>query len=486
MRDKLWKGGVEIADEKYLLKVSKDKLKAILVPKGDAEEEGGTQQIDNFEALRAEIEGEGVVFGLLPEPELLENGAWLVAKGEPAENGENATVKAHVNPSVVRAPKMKDPEKDRVDYRELGSIVNVVAEQLLLEKKPPTEGKPGKNVLDVLIQPKAGKDIRMKSGPGVTLSEDGLKLFSKVDGKFVMADGKPCVFSEHIVNSDIDMSIGNITFIGKSLVIQGAVLPGFKVKCRGDISIARGINNAIIMAGGNIDIKGGILGPQSKVLAKGDIFVDFVENGPTIETKSSLNIVDVAIQANVRVGKELHATKGKGIIIGGKYVVAGSMHVKELGSDAEIKTEVSVGINPELEERKRALAENMEIWPKKMSEILKNLSTLKQMKKQCGGKLPPDKVELMNKLNGVLPQVMEQVNNLTEEEEKIKAELDVAIDESVYVYNKAYPNVIVSIGKAVRTLTAEEQAVVIHMDKSSLQIHLQGLSEAEMEEAVQQ
>ncbi len=474
----LIKNGAEIFDGQFILKLSKDRMKAVILPR---DEEMGEVAV-NKDRLKIELESQGVVYGILNDPEPLERGGFCVAKGKPPQHGEDAKVKMHVKPSVVRAPKMKDPEKDRVDFRELGNIVNVSKDRLLLEKVLATNGTPGKDVLGEDIAAKPGKDRKLKVGPGVYLTEDEMKVFAKFDGKFLMADGKPSVFSEHSVTGDVDMSVGNIAFGGTELIISGEVLPGFSVKCRGNISIGKGVNNSSAMAGGSLAVRGGVIGEEATLRAKGDIKVDFVENGPKIETAEDLIISDFIVQGKAKVGKKMTALKGKGAIIGGKYVIGGSMYVKELGSDAEINTEVSVGIIPTLQAKKQKLEEDLALWSGRMNELIKNISALEKMKKDEGGKLPDDKQAQLEKYKSVMPKAMNRVNSLNEMNRKMEEELEQMVNECVYVYNILYPGVTIRIGSAIRTITAEEEQAVAYFDKTSRQIFVRKLSREEREE----
>lgn len=472
--NKLFKGGVEILGGTFILKVSKDKLKAVVLPKGESE--GG--EVD-MAGLRPELEGNGITFGLLPQPELLKSGLFCVAKGQPAADGEDAKIKMHVKPCVVRAPKKKDSNKDEVDYRELGSIVNVTKDKLLLEKIPATEGKAGRDIFGEPIPPKTGKDRKLKGGAGVYLTEDEMKIFSKLDGKFVMADGKPSVFGEHMVTGDVDLSIGNIAFGGSNLIINGEVKAGFSVKCRGDISVAKGVNSASVMAGGNLLVRGGIVGQDARLRAKGDIDIDFLENGPAVDAGADFIVNDFIVQGKIKVGKKMTALNGKGAIIGGKYVIGGSMYVMELGSDAEIPTEISVGIVPSLQAQKQKLDEDLQLWSDRMNEIIKNISTLEKMQKEAGGKLPEERTELLKKYKGAMPKAMEMVNTLTEQTKAMEEELEQMVNECVYVYGKAFPGATIKIGSAVRMITAEEEQIVIHFDHTSRQIFVRKMTREE-------
>ncbi|HIJ78077.1 MAG TPA: DUF342 domain-containing protein [Deltaproteobacteria bacterium] len=474
VNEKLLKGGVEIQDGAYLLRVSRDRLQAVVTLKDIKE----AVQLD-FAKLKNDLKENGIEFGVLPEPEAGGSSSFLVAKGKAPVPGENSKVKLHVKPSVVHVPKRKNPDKDEVDFRELGNIVNVAKDTLLVEKIAPTLGKAGMDVFGVGLPAKPGKDRNLKSGKGVRLSEDSMKIYADLDGKFVMAEGKPSVFGEHAVSGDVDMSVGNIVFGGSKLIIAGEVLSGFSVKCRGDIVIQQGVNNAFVMAGGDLYVASGTVGEDAVLRAKGNVTVDFVENGPHIETAGKLIVNDFLVQIDAKVGKDVIATKGKGTIIGGKFIVAGSIHVVDLGSDAEIMTDISVGMIPSLQAKKIKLDEEFVTWSDRLNEVLKNISALDKMKKDMGAGFPEDKAVLLKKCQGFMPKAMDKVNDLTEANNQLAEELGQMINERIYVYGTLFPGVVVKIGSLARTITLEEQEVVVFFDKEVHQILVRKMTREE-------
>lgn len=473
--EKLIKGGVDIQNDAFLLKVSKERLLAVAVPKDAKEEVALDQQL-----LARELDENGISFGLLPEPQPLDDGSFCVARGQAPQPGEDAKVKLHVKPAVVRAPKMVDPDKDQVDYRELGNIVNVVKDMLLVEKLPPTLGKAGKDVFGTGMPAKPGKDRKLKCGSGAYLSDDESRIYAKYDGKFVMADGKPSVFEEHIVRGDVDLSVGNIAFGGTGLLVQGEVLPGFSVKCRGNVTIRKGVNNAFVMAGGYLTVLGSVVGEETVLRAKGNVTVDFMENGPRVETASDLIVNDYLVQCKALIGRNLVARgKGKGVVIGGHYVMGGSMYVKGLGSEAEITTHVSVGIVPSLQAKKQKLDEELQLWSDRLNEIIKNISALEKMKKESVADFPPERADLLQKYTTAMPKAMDRVNALTEQAKVMEEELSKMVTESVYIHGKLYPGITITIGGISRTITTEEDCCVAYFDQPTRQIFVRKMSREE-------
>jgi hypothetical protein len=468
----------KICDGKYALQLSKDKLKLIL-----ALNEADDFEPGDWKDVVAMAMAAGVCHGFNEEmPSFDEDGKSVIAAGTSAQHGEKAKVRPIVRPAVVQT---KDDEGEsrsgRRDFRELGNIVNVPEDQLLLEKIPATAGIPGRNVFGEEIPAKDGKDVIIKCGHGVSLSEDGLRVMSTVKGKFVMAEGKPTVLEEHIVNSDVDLSVGNITFSGKQLIITGQVLPGFKVKCMGSIDISEGVNNAEIVAGADLKITGGLLGEDCSVRVWGDMTVDFCENTGPIETRGAMTITDFVVQGNMRVEKDLRALSGKGALIGGRYILGGSLYALELGSDAEVHTEIVVGLNPSLEHKKTKIEEAKAIWPPRLTEMLKDITALSTMKKNEGQGFSEANAEKLKKLNIMMPKVMEANNQLSELEEKLDKEIEKAATQCVYVLGRLNAGVQVTIGKGSRIFTTQEERVVIEFDRQKQAIHARGMTPEERE-----
>ncbi len=473
----LAKRPIKVCGDEYVLCLSKDRLTLTLELNN-----ASVFDKEDWPAILKGAEEHGAVHGLLKEIPAMQGGSAVIATGTPPQHGEKARIRPVVRPEIINAAgSSQDTSKGRVDFRELGKIVNVPEGQLLLEKIPATPGVNGRDILGSDIKAKDGKPIIIKCGAGVELSDDGIKLTAITTGKFVMENGKPAVLEEHVINSDIDMSIGNVTFSGKQLTITGAVGPGFKIKCMGSVTINGGVNNAEVIAGESLTIRGGLIGEESLVKCWGDLDVDFCENTGHIETKGDMVLQDFIVQGDFRVGKNLTAIKGKGALIGGKYILGGSLHVLELGSDAEVVTEVIVGLNPSLEARKIKIDAAKEVWPPRLTAMLKDITALSAMKKEQGKGFSPENAAKLKDLNVKMPKVMDVTNQLTLREEKLDVDIDQAANECVFVHNILYPGVSATIGSAIRVVNVEEKGVVIEFEKSNRRIHIRSMTEDDRE-----
>ena len=463
--NKLFKEGVEVDNGRFVLKVTNDRLRAFL----ETTAPEVTEEPDLF-LLKDEL----AEHGLLPEPQPIKDkeGTFDVATGMPAENGKDAVIKHHITiSSKATAPKRKNSgSREEIDHRELHHLINVRQGQLLAEKLPHTPGKPGKDVFGAVISAKDGKDIPLNCGQGVDLSDDGSRLIAKTDGEYRLTNGKSEVFDKYLVRGNVDMSVGNIAFGGLLLTIKGNVLPGFKVKCRGDINIGGEVNNAMVTAGGELTVKRGIVGRHARIKSRYNISAAIIEEGPMVQSKAgSLTVTDHIIQSRIYVAGDIVVTLGKGYVRGGQYMAGGSFYAMELGSEGEVNTEVTVGIGPELQQKKLTLEQENPIWQDRMTKVNRYIDGFKRLKKRRG-KLEPEQNGILEQLQKVATIIARQLAGLKELQNQIHQKLDRHYTEGVYISSRLFPGVTSRIGNATRIFTEPVKGVVIYQDLTTRQI----------------
>ncbi|MFO7761453.1 MAG: DUF342 domain-containing protein [Thermodesulfobacteriota bacterium] len=463
------------------LVISDDKLQAFISLAG---EESSFDSL-NWPELWNKVREQGVVYGLLEEPEQVDAKTVLIARGKPPESGKDAffqiVVKTGTGSNVSNDGKKTD---SRVDHRELGHIVNVRKGQLLLKKIVATEGEPGKDVFGNEIKVKKGKDRRLKAGKGVELSEDGMEARAAVQGEFILNDKKPFVYEEHEINGDIDLSTGNVRFSGVFLRISGQILPGFRVECLGSITIGQGVNNATVISDKSVTINGGVVGSDSVIKALESIKVDFCENTGLLETKGDLELTDFIVQGHVRVGRDIKALQGKGAIIGGDCIAGGSIYSLELGSDGEAVTRVTAGMNTVIEKRKAKIEQIRKTLRPKLNEYLKSINTLSEMKKEQGKAFTEDNARALASMNKILPKLTDKDSALCEKEEELEQDIKKGLNQRVYVFGILYPGVKVTIANVSRVIDSMESSVVLEYMKKQQKIHIRPLTDEEKQRKI--
>ena len=261
-----------------------------------------------------------------------------IASGKLAVNGKDAEIKPLVESAQSRILRPKKREDGSVDMRDLGDIVCVKVGDPLAKKIPPTKGKIGYTVTATPLTPEPGCDIPLVSGEGTSISSSNQNVLvsEKVGLPKVIANGMEV--DEVYKIKDVTVASGNINFTG-SVIIDGDVNEGMKVVASGDITIGGFVESAIIKAGGDITISGGIIGRKHdiekttvtdvtmsvNVHAKGSIYAKYcqyaeISCSKDVRIENQLLHSLLNIQGGLKVGSE---DKSNGKIIGG-YIKAGT------------------------------------------------------------------------------------------------------------------------------------------------------------------
>ena len=294
----------------------------------------------------------------------------VVAQGKAAINGEHTQFEKLVADMVDRHPHVY--EDGWVDYRDLGDLVVVKAGTPLLRRIPPTNGEPGFDVLDTPLTPKPGTNWPFAPGlKGVEPAPgDPELLVASVTGQPVMVSHGVKV-DPNIVLPHVDLATGNVKFDG-AVNIKGDVKDGLKVTSTGDVVVGGAVLAGEIEAGGNVTIKGGVIGHSeynghasgrnswfsAKVVAKGSIQARYAENA-FLQADGDVVLDDYAMHSEITALN--HVTIGKpgtkkGRCIGGHTRAGITIRVAESGSGAGATTVLQAGTNPLMEEEMTELA----------------------------------------------------------------------------------------------------------------------------------
>ncbi len=272
----------------------------------------------------------------------------IIAKGTAPENGEDARISFEFQASKIVGRSIEGT--DRVDYKERATIQNVKEGDLLATKIPATSGNDGVDVFGTIKAAEPGKDKTLTSAGNVSISDDGLEYTAEIDGMVTLiGDDKIGVFKQYDISGDVDYSTGNLTMDG-TLNIQGWIRSGFVVRASGDISVGKGIEDATVEAGGNLELRGGIVGKEEgKVSVTGDIQAHFIENAQ-VYAGGNIVVRDAIMRSSVSTKGSVAVTAGKGRVLGGSVMAAKRVEAKQLGSRAGVHTLVDVGTDAKAHE----------------------------------------------------------------------------------------------------------------------------------------
>lgn len=363
-----------------------------------------------------------------------------VARGVKPVQGTDAKVEYYFNTNLAAHPEEK--EDGSVDYYNLNLINHCKAGDILARLIPEDPGQYGMTIQGVKIKPREVKRTTLKFGNNIALSEDRLTITSKVNGH-VMLVGTDVFVSNVYEVENVDNSTGNITYEG-CVQVNGNINSGFEVHASGNIIVKGVVEGALVEAGGDITISGGMKGMGRGILrAGGNVVSKFIENA-TVEAGGYIDTESI-LHSNVQAGTDVKVTGKKGFITGGRVQAESKVEVRTLGAMMGADTFIEVGVNPKLKTEYFMLQ-------KDVAEIVKTIKNAQPIvqnfteKKAKGARFTAEQVEYVKQSVALIEAKKVE---LTEKSAKMK-ELDSIFSQEkkaqVIVNGEVYPGTTIIIG----------------------------------------
>ncbi|WP_354682812.1 FapA family protein [Cupriavidus necator] len=293
-----------------------------------------------------------------------------IAAGVAPRQGEPARF---INLLAPRKPAQADDEATRVDLRDLGNLLLVSPGTPLMRRIPAVPGNDGVDVFGKPIAAEVAEDPPFAEGlTGAAADADDPGLLVAVIAGSPVVGVYGISVSPVVQVESVDLHSGNVAFDG-SLRVAGDIRTGMSVSVSGDVMVEGTIEAANVEAGGNVVVKGGIIGKaegglagkteggqggisRASVRCKGAVKARFIENavveaGTEVVVESGIRQSDVAAGERIVVGGQ----GVQGSISGGRSRAMLAVHAAVLGAPAGTATIVHVGLNPFADAQRAAL-----------------------------------------------------------------------------------------------------------------------------------
>ncbi|PPK71542.1 hypothetical protein B0F88_10766 [Methylobacter tundripaludum] len=458
----------ERRDGEFTITVAKDKMSAWLTL---TPAYGGAPV--TFEQIRQSLKEKGIVSGLITSAEIeavLKEGHatdYLIAQGMPPVPGLDAQFHSLVPEMQERRPQIN--EHGIADYRNLGNLILVKQGDPLMRRTLPTEGKKGKNILGQILTPKPSQNTPFASDlKGATFDPDDCDLLvSSIIGQPLLIPNGVMV-SPTITVPKVDISTGNLSFDG-TINILGDVMEGMKVYALNDIFIGGTVEAAELEAGGNISIKGGVIGNSDtnsslaasaggKISCKGSVSVRFAKYF-NIVAGTNIVIEEYSMNNQLTAMNQILVGKPggkKGLIIGGTARAMMLVQAASVGSDVGIKTYIQAGLNPHTQEQLNAIDREIETNGKNQDDIKKIITFIENNPEK-------DKNGLLNKARRTLDKLTTEIAQHQAIRESLLAEISFAEYAKVVVDHTLCTGVEVRIGDQIWKAKEERGKTVFRL-----------------------
>jgi len=386
-------------------------------------------------------------------------GPLVVATGRPAVNGTDGNIEWLVpNPVLLKQEKAA---VGRVDYRELNKIVNLRQGQKILTLSEPTKGEPGEDIFGTVIPSQPGRPVSIRRGKNVDVTEDGREFFAQVTGMLEVAGDQILIEPLLIIQNDVDMSVGNINFIGPVKIARD-VLDGFKIKAGKEIEVGGMVEGSALEAGSYIRIQGGVAGKlRSKIVCKGNLEAKYL-NEVSVEAGGDVVVANSITNSTVKSRGKITVTNGG--IRGSNVIAQKGLRSPEIGSELGVRTIVIVGVDYHLKDKFANIERELAAVREAVEKIETALGPL-LADVEITATLPPEKSDIARRLMGQLDVLVQRGDELAAKRSAMLAKMEVGSDMFIEVGKKICAGVVMQIGTCRRTFELDVSGPVkLHPD----------------------
>jgi hypothetical protein len=344
-----------------------------------------------------------------------------------------------------------------IDFKEVGSIIEVKKGQDVVQRFPATKPVDGFNVYGDKFSAEFKRAEGFRKGDNIeqSLGDENI-LVASVDGCLDISGNKISVLPVALIPGDVNYEAGNIDFNG-SVHILGSVLPGFSVKARGDVIIEKNVDDAYIESGGNIIVKMGVVGKENvKLIASGNVTAKYLLNA-NVEAAGDIFVEESIINCDVFSNNRISVIARQGKIIGGKTTALYEIVVNVSGSPNETETQLSVGRNLFIEKELMEIHKEVSKWRAAVNE------TITKLKLSFGEKVFENPKEFLEMLPVVkkkncllllkeLGSNNNELKKFVEQSKEVQNKLKLDREPCIVIKNRVYPGTVLSIKKSIKRI----------------------------------
>lgn len=348
---------MEIANRQVRLDISSDGYEAYAV----AEREG--LELSDIQAI---LEADGIVYGVdlnAARAAIKDTGVrTLVARGSRHSDGNDGYYK-------------QLDSRPRSDGEKKFDVINVFAGDVIGEIYRPTAGSVGIDIFGRKVQPKEGKPCNVFTGPEIkrTDTEDKIVLEAAADGYLHVGAASVEIVPQHTVHGDVDYSAGELEFAG-SLIIAGDIKGSGNLKIRHDLRVEGSVEDAKIIAGGNVTVEKSFVGRGDGLIrAGGDVEVNVVLN-QMIEAEGSIKVGRECVNAHLIASQKIIGTNAT--IMGGTIAAGEAVEARTFGGELYSTTRVKVGMAEILKENAVAIDREIQLQAKAIEQLKNDIYLL--------------------------------------------------------------------------------------------------------------
>jgi uncharacterized protein len=450
----------------FELSLSPDEMKAYLMiqPSVDGFVKPTTEEVKDY------LTEKGICFGLseVAIGEMLEHEMYNqrieVAHGQESVLSEDVTFEFLFN--TMPDGDFKIGQDGRINFKEYNIIQLVKKGQALVRKIPAKPGEFGTTVTGKKALVRAPKDIRLPVGlNSMPDPNEPLDLISRIEGDIIFKNQRVHIQPFRILKGNVDYTIGNVNYVG-SLRVLGSIKKGFSITVDGNLEVEGGVEDARLMVGGDVLIKGGFSGSGKGDLdCRGKVIVKYIKN-QLVTSAEDILVGGEAVGATLLANNNLRVVGPKGVIVGGDCAAGKVIEAGILGDKEGTSTKIRVAYDRTLMEEYKQIEYELEKLNQDTQRVKGVLYTFEKM--QMDGELSDKDQMVVRKLKDVESNIGPQIEKLKSRKEEVEKEINKNLDGKVIVKEKAYPGVELHFGILKYEITSEMGPTVFEIEEGRI------------------
>jgi hypothetical protein len=217
----------------------------------------------------------------------------------------------------------------------------VSAGQVIATKISARQGEPGINVYGEETAAREGRDIKVEVHNDARFSPETMQVTATRDGVLsIVGNNVIKVLSHKTITGDIDYETGNVESMN-AITILGSIQPGFVVTAGGDLKITGNIVSATARCDGNMVVRGGTTGKNSRLQVKGDADINFIEQG-TLQCGGIAVIRKQSYYSEITAGADIRCHDSS-ILMGGRLIAQGNITLGSVGAENSTPSVIAAG-----------------------------------------------------------------------------------------------------------------------------------------------
>ncbi len=435
----------------FKIEISETKMEAFLtINVKEGEESKDNKKMPDVEKTLSYLQRYGIKYGInrVAIERMIKKGmigeTVLVAKGLPSISGSDGSVeyffstdsgqtKESSNKIHLRKSKLKGR------YVEQGEV--------LARALSPTNGTQGMTVTGEPIKAGVtGSNIYIIAGRNTQFNdEQEHELRATKSGLVTLQGSTVHVDSTYFLKTNVSPSTGDIDFPGDVIILRD-VKSGATVQAGGKLEVNGNVEDATLIADGDIKIKGDYTGSgQGKVIAGENIYLRSIEN-QTAQAEGSIFVNKLCKNANLTAGESLILDYCEGGVIGSNLCAQWSIVLDIVGDKNRTPTAITLMESGDYNKNIEQLEISIDNLREELKDIKFEIETMQKHKNTDFGREMkiPDRMKVARQKrvdrNSEIARLSEELKLLKYNQEKLGQH------GSVWIKTKAFPGVKIVIG----------------------------------------